>query len=545
MGRSADTPWVRRALYLIPGVMLAAAFLVAGRSVPSLAVAPGSNGFIAFESNRDGGGDLELWRVQPDGTSLLKLTSNDVADRDPAWSPDGTKVAFIRDGCGGTCRNLWVMNANGTGQTQLTDEPSNVADANPAWSPDGSTIAFAHPTDDGSGQFFKQIWIVPATGGSPTRLTSSAYANWAPDWSPDGTELVFVSTRDGDAAIWTMNADGSAQVKVTLSGAGTPPAFLLGGPSWSPDGTTLAFHGSGNATTEAPRLVLANVDGSQTRTLFDPAGEVYPPSWSPNANKLVVSVNTATGATPNMQLYIVNASTGVASALVPSSFTEQNPSWQPTSAPSPTPSPTVSSSVSASASISASASASPSASPTSTPPPPPPDGIHVAVSDSGFTPATVDLPRGGTLIFDPMGPSLHTATDATGMLLYDSGPADGTSAPTWYTFEAAGIYPFRCEIHASIAGRARVPIGAAPATGPLGKMRTVTWATGTAPAGFVFDVQIRRPGKGWASWKKDATFPWARFLADGGKGTYRFRARLHETGVAASRWSRPASIRVG
>ena len=542
---------MRRALYLIPAVMLTASLVVAARGVPSYAVAPGSNGLIAFESDRDG--DLEIFTIQLDGTALTKLTQNAVADRNPAWSPDGTEIVFTRDapaaqcagGASGTCRNVWVMNADGTGELRLTNEPANVADADPAWSPDGSTIAFAHPTNN-AGQYYKQIWTVPAASGAPTQLTSAAFASWSPDWSPDGTKIVFTSTREGDAAIFTMNANGSAQTRVTFSGASAPPAFLLGGPSWSPDGTMLAFHGANSATLDVPRLLLANADGSQTATLYDPTGEVYPPSWAPNGNELVVTVNTGSGVSPNMQVYVVVASTGAASVLASSTSTEQNPSWQPTTAPSPTSSPSVSASASASPSASPSASASVSVSASATPPPPPPDGIHVAVTDDLFTPATVDIPRGGTLVFDHLGPSHHSATDATGMLLYDSGVVDETSPPTWYTFEAAGVYPFTCVLHPSMGGRARVPVRAVPAIGPLGKVRTITWATtGLAPAGFVYDVQVRRPGKGWAYLRKGTAFSATSFPADAGKGAYRFRARLRETGVAASGWSQPASIRVG
>jgi hypothetical protein len=169
----------------------------------------------------------------------------------------------------------------------------------------------------------------------------------------------------------------------------------------------------------------------------------------------------------------------------------------------------------------------------------------VEVSDDGFTPSTVDVSRGGTLIFDHLGPSDHTATDATGMVLYDSGSVDGTSPPTWYTFEAAGVYPFTCMLHPWMTGRARVPIRAAPASGPPAKRRTVTWAAGIAPDGFVYDVQIRRPGRSWTSWKRGVTTASARFTPDAGRGTYRFRARLREVDVAESRWSPPVAIHAG
>ncbi|MGZ5349430.1 MAG: cupredoxin domain-containing protein [Actinomycetota bacterium] len=174
-----------------------------------------------------------------------------------------------------------------------------------------------------------------------------------------------------------------------------------------------------------------------------------------------------------------------------------------------------------------------------------PDEVHVAVIDFRFTPANVALPRGGTVVFDHMSTTHHSATDATGMLLYDSGSVTESSPPTSYTFEAAGVYPFICTPHPFMGGRVSVPVRVAPATGPVRKPRTVTWATGPAGDGFVYDVQIRRPGSGWTSWRKATVEPSASFLADSGTGTYRFRARLHESGVAASRWSWPASLEVG
>jgi plastocyanin len=174
-----------------------------------------------------------------------------------------------------------------------------------------------------------------------------------------------------------------------------------------------------------------------------------------------------------------------------------------------------------------------------------PDEVHVDVTDFRFTPATVALPRGGTIVFEHLGPSHHSATDATGMQLYDSGVVDPSSPPTSYTFAAAGVYPFVCTPHPFMGGRVNVPVRAAPATGPASERRTITWSTGPAPDGFVYDVQVHRPGTGWGAWRTGVATPSASFRTDAGTGRYRFRARLREPGVASSRWSQPATIRVG
>ena len=174
-----------------------------------------------------------------------------------------------------------------------------------------------------------------------------------------------------------------------------------------------------------------------------------------------------------------------------------------------------------------------------------PNEVHVAVTDYRFTPANVELPRGGTIVFDHLGPSHHSATDATGMLLYDSGNVGPSSPPTSYTFQAAGVYPFICTPHPFMGGRVSVPVRAAPAAGPLARARVITVAAEPAPDGFVYDVQIRRPGSGWTPWLRAVVEPTAPFFADAGPGTYRFRARLRESGLATSRWSEPASVRAG
>src|SRR3954454_24966360 len=103
---------------------------------------PGKNGKIAFSSDRDAG-KFEVWTTNPDGSDPNELTTDPSALAEPAWSPDGRKVAFAA--CRGRApesaycnTDIYVMNADGSGQTRLTHDPAY--DANPAWSPDGQTI---------------------------------------------------------------------------------------------------------------------------------------------------------------------------------------------------------------------------------------------------------------------------------------------------------------------------------------------------------------------------------------------------------------------
>ena len=175
----------------------------------------------------------------------------------------------------------------------------------------------------------------------------------------------------------------------------------------------------------------------------------------------------------------------------------------------------------------------------------PPDGVHVAVEDFYFDPATVPVGRGDTVVFDFVGDVHHTATDSSGLELYDSGPVAPDGPSTWFTFEAAGIYSFVCTPHAGMGGRVSVPARVAPASGGVHTRFTVTWASAEATGDHVYDVQIKRPGATWTFWRRAISARTDGFIP-AGKGRYRFRARLRDGGLGrASRWSTASSIRVG
>jgi hypothetical protein len=262
-------------------VSVAIAAALASAAPANRATFPGRNGPIAFGF----GGTVVTENV--DGTArktIVPLKSGvAVAAGEPAWSPDGTKLAYISR-IGGT-GGLFIVNANGTGTARVT---SATTDGEPTWSPDGTKLAFIH-VDTG-----RRRLVTSNLDGSGLTVITPNLARDAddPEWSPDGTRLAFSDSAD----IYVVNVDGSGLVDLTADPAEPGSADH---PSWSPDGTKIAFR-----YLNSIKVVAPNGPGTAT-TLVGNLGEVWEVSWSPDGTKIAFANDV--GGPLQEELVLVNA----------------------------------------------------------------------------------------------------------------------------------------------------------------------------------------------------------------------------------------------
>ncbi len=282
-----------------------------------------ASGHIAFVSNRDG--NSEIYVMNADGTGLTRLTNDPGSDVSPAWSPDGSRIAFASDRSGNT--DIYVMNADGTGVTRLTTTPTSAWSAQPAWC--GHRIAFA------SDQYlapFTDVYVMNDDGTGVTRLTiDNATSDEFPTWSPDCSRIAFSLDPDAsDAAIGIMNADGTrAGGLITGPGRNRYPA-------WSPDGTRLAFT-SNRDDGFSWEVYVVEFGGQATRLTVGGKDyhSYYPPAWSPDGAQIAVQFHTQQSGALSDAMYVMNADGSGVTLLADSTPFTNRPAWTGVSAPPP------------------------------------------------------------------------------------------------------------------------------------------------------------------------------------------------------------------
>lgn len=218
---------------------------------------------LAVASRRYGGSDLISLDVK--GTRVARITQ-DVGDvNDPAWRPDGGRLAFVVTANGsGALKILDVKSA------QLTSVGGGANDRGPAWSPDGKQLLFTSDRDGNA-----ELYVMDADGSNALNLTRHPSFDADAAWSPDGKKIAFTSNRTGAFRLYVMNRDGGELVDLLKQ-----DLVYSVYPCWSPDGQQIAFGGRGDDGTI--QLCVVNADGQGLQQLSQGAQMNSYAAWSPD-----------------------------------------------------------------------------------------------------------------------------------------------------------------------------------------------------------------------------------------------------------------------
>jgi Tol biopolymer transport system component len=229
-----------------------------------------------------GAGISDIYAMAADGSNVVDLTHGEGISDDPAWSPDGQRIAFKATRTGDATSQIYVMKADGSQVapvTQPTSAQPNDSYRRPAWSPDGASIAFV---DIGPGST-SAIEVAKPDGSQVVTLVTSPDADLDhPTWSPDGRHIAYSGASAGHLAIFVMNSDGSGATRLFADPGGDDTE-----PAWSPDGTRIAFTGQANgnrAIFEA--TISSNLVAGTPKATFQSTVN-YAATWSSDSRQLV------------------------------------------------------------------------------------------------------------------------------------------------------------------------------------------------------------------------------------------------------------------
>jgi len=283
---------------------------------------------IAFVS--DSGnccGYSSIFVVHADGTHKTRVTSGDYHDDAPAWSPDGSTIAFYSSdrSPGG----IWAVNADGSNLRSLVSSPGHYP-ADPAWSPNAHSIAFDEIATDSLDNPTSIIMFADADGSHPHQLSTNANDVASPSWSPDGTRIAFVATTS-NPHVYVVRTDGTQEHQITNQ--------LDFEPQWSPDGSRIAFAtlDVNNEGTLA-QITVTSEDGSNRLALT--SGDVSRhPAWSPDGRQIAYDEFTRDSTTGQsltpIRVFRMNADGSEKRPITsdgsqsPAHFRSWAPAWKP------------------------------------------------------------------------------------------------------------------------------------------------------------------------------------------------------------------------
>jgi len=256
-------------------------------------------GEIIVASSR--GGKFRLYSIERSNLSQLRPLSADTGQQiDPAFSPDGARIAFVSNRDGNA--EIYAMDADGSHVTRLTSDPQ--LDGHPVFTPDGQAILFQSQRTGGK----LQIFAMNADGTGVKQLTQDS-VSLAPAVSPDGRTIAYVSLRNKNYDIWLMNRDGSNQRQFTRS-----PQWRESEPRFLKDGTLayLVERQEGGRTVQ--QVMKADLPTGQVTALSGTDLALFSFAVAPAGDLLALVVNAEPGnrRNPSYRVYVQPVGSGAA-----------------------------------------------------------------------------------------------------------------------------------------------------------------------------------------------------------------------------------------
>lgn len=228
---------------------------------------------IAFASDRGDGFDFDIYIMDPDGSAVKRLTGGPGDENLPRWAPDGKKLGFTTEGSEGSA--VSVMDADGTCANTVLKQADGYVGLSD-WSPDGEKMLLSVDRSSSGGEL--DTYAMDRDGTDLRQLTDAPGDDSGAGWSPDGEKILFGSNRKG-SGIYLMNPDGTGVVRVLkapqeLSGVDTLR------PAWSPDGKKIVWTGKYEGDVGASIYVM-NRDGSGLTAIHEKLSQASTVDWQP------------------------------------------------------------------------------------------------------------------------------------------------------------------------------------------------------------------------------------------------------------------------